>query len=175
MKKPLVLPLAILAMCALPVVAQTGPGSADTLSALLVEVHALRLAVERASSTTPQIQLLAARLTVQNERLSRAARDADAAHQELEKLLAGASMLTARAAQLEEALTRETDPTRLRELKSEQLGLKSVADERAVQETLLRARDNELANQAAVEQGQWTELNRRLDELERELAARRPQ
>lgn len=173
MNKSVVLPLAIAGMCVLPVAAQSGSDGA--LSALLVEVRALRIAMERASSTAPQIQLLAARLTVQNERLSRATRDADEAHRELEKLLAEVSTLTAQATHLEEALTGETDPARLRELKSEQLGVKSILEERAMQEPRIRARENELANQVTVEQGQWAELNRRLDELERELAMRRPQ
>jgi chromosome segregation ATPase len=173
--KTYVIAAALVAAAVLPVIAQSSGGDASTLSALLAEVRALRVAMERAASTTPQIQLLAARLTVQNERLSRATRDADEAHRELEKLLAEMSNLTAQATQLEEALTRETDPARQRDLKSEQLGVKSVLEERAAQETRIRARDNELANQVTVEQGQWAELNRRLDDLERELAGRRPQ
>jgi predicted nuclease with TOPRIM domain len=175
MNKHVVSPLALLALCGLPVLAQSGPGNSDTLAALLVEVRALRVAMERAASTAPQIQLLAARLTVQNERVARAERQADAAHQDLERLIADTSSLTTRAGQLEEAVSRETDPARLRDLKSEQLGVRAMLDERAAQETRIRARDSELANQVAAEQGQWLELNRRFDELERELAARRPQ
>jgi hypothetical protein len=38
----------------------------------------------------------------------------------------------------------------------------------------LRARESELANLAAAEQTQWIELNRRVDQLEQELTARRP-
>lgn len=167
---------ALAVTAAWPVIAQTsGGGSPDTLSALLVEVRALRVAMERAASTTPQIQLLAARLTVQNERLSRASRDADAAHQELDRVLAETSSLTTRAVQMEEMLSRETDPQRVRDLKSDQQGIKAMLEERSGQEARIRARDNELANEVAVEQAQWAELNRRLDELERELAGRRPQ
>jgi hypothetical protein len=33
----------------------------------------------------------------------------------------------------------------------------------------------ELSNLAAAEQAQWAELNRRVDQLEQELARRRPQ
>ena len=174
MKKQLVFPLVILAMCTLPLVAQSGPGTPHTLSALLVEVRALRVAMERAASTTPQIQLLAARLSVQNERLSRATRDADAAHQQLEKFVEEVSGVTTRMAQIEEDLTRETEPERVKQLKGEQHSLKSQLDTYPAQETRLRARDTELANQVAVEQAQWAELNRRFDEVEREVAARRP-
>jgi len=175
MKKPLSIVTAVIAVAALPVIAQSGGSGPDTLSALLVEVRALRIAMERAASTTPQIQLLAARLTVQNERLARASRDADAAHEQLEHVQSAAAGLSARAAQLEDFLTRESDPARVRDLKSEQGGVKSQLEELASQEPRLRAREADLANQAAVEQAQWVELNRRFDELERELATRRPQ
>lgn len=175
MKKHLVVAIAIVAAFAPPVLGQSAGGGTDTLSALLVEVRALRVAMERAASTTPQIQLLAARLTVQNERLARVSRDADAAHQELERLESESAALSTRAAQLEEMLGRETDPARVRELKSELIGVKAQLEDHAAQETHLRARDVELANLAAVEQAQWVELNRRLDEIERELGARRPQ
>jgi chromosome segregation ATPase len=175
MKTQVMLVAAVAAACTLPAIAQSGGGTSDTLSALLVEVRALRVAIERAASTAPEIQLLAARIAVQNERVTRAARDADAAHQELDKLLAEASGVTARVAQLEEAVSRETEPERVKNLKAEQLNLKSALDGYPAQETRLRARDSEFANLVTVEQAQWVELNRRLDDLERELAGRRPQ
>ena len=157
----------------LPVLAQTSGGDANTLSALLVEVRALRVAIERATATTPQIQLLTARLTVQNERLSRATRDLDEVHQALEQIASQNAAFSNRSAQLEEILGRETDPARVRDLKSEQVGMKSQVDEFSAQETRLRARETELSNVVSAEQAQWTELNRRLDELERQLAERR--
>ena len=175
MKNQLVFALVVVVVCAFPLAAQSDRSGPDTLSALLVEVRALRVAMERAASTTPQIQLLAARLTVQNERLARVSRDADAAHQEVERVQSQAAAFASRLAQVEEAVGRETDPARLRDLKSEQSGVKAQLDELASQEPRVRARDAELANQVAAEQGQWIELNRRFDELERELGARRPQ
>jgi len=174
MKTQVMLAAAVGMAWALPAIAQSAGGSPDTLSALLAEVHALRVAMERATSTTPQIQLLAARLTVQNDRVSRATRDADAVHDELDKLLAEASGVTARVAQLEEAVSKETEPEKVKQLKAEQLNLKSALDGYPAQEARLRARDSELANLVAVEQAQWVELNRRLDALERDLAGQRP-
>ena len=177
MKKPLAIVIAVVAVCALPAIAQSGGqgGAPDTLSALLVEVRALRVAMERAASTTPQIQLLAARVSVQNERLARITREADTARQELERDVSESASITTRAGQLEEMLTREGDPARQRDLKSELLAMKAAIDERAAREGRLRAREAELASAVAVEQAQWVEINRRLDELERELAGRRPQ
>jgi hypothetical protein len=176
MNRHVPLALAIAAVCTLPLLAQTaGSGSSgDTLGALLVEVRALRVAMERAATTTPQIQLLAARLSVESERVARATRDADQARQELERVVAEGASLTARAGSFEDAVGRETDPARLLQIKQEQMAIKMAIEEHAGQELRLRARESELANLAAAEQTQWIELNRRIDQLEQDLAARRP-
>jgi predicted nucleic acid-binding Zn-ribbon protein len=174
MKTHVILVVAVIAACVLPAIAQSG-GSPDALGAILVELRALRIAVERATTTTPQVQLLAARLTVQNERVSRASRDADAVHQELASMEGAQAMFTAQIADIEDKLSRETQPTTVTELKTQQRALKEQLDGAAAGETRLRAREADLANVLAVEQTQWTELNRRLDDLERQLAARRPQ
>lgn len=176
MNRHVALGIAIAAVCTLPVLAQSaGSGSsADTLGALLVEVRALRVAMERAATTTPQIQLLAARLSVESERLARATRDADEARQQLERVVSEGASLTARAGSFEEAVTRETEPARLLQIKQEQAAIKMAMEEHAGQELRLRARESELASLAAAEQTQWLELNRRIDQLEQELASRRP-
>jgi chromosome segregation ATPase len=173
--KTYVIAAALVAAAVLPVIAQSSGGDTSTLSALLVEVRALRVAMERAASTTPQIQLLAARLTVQNERLSRVSRDADAAHQELEVVADEGGRLAARVAQIEDAIGRQPSPEMTQQLKNDQMAMKVQLDELSARETRLRAREAELSNAVAAEQAQWTELNRRLDDLERELAGRRPQ
>lgn len=175
MNRHVALAVAVAAGFSLPVLAQSSAPGNDTVSALLVEVRALRIAMERAATTTPQIQLLAARLSVENERLARLTRDADSARQELERVVAASAGLTARSGQLEEILSRENDPARQRDLRQEQAAIKMQLEEQAGQELRLRARDMELSNLVAAEQTQWAELNRRVDQLEQELAARRPQ
>ena len=60
-------------------------------------------------------------------------------------------------------------------LKQQQRMLKGQWDATVAAEARLRARDAESANVLALEQAQWADLNRRFDELERELAARRLQ
>ena len=88
---------------AVPAFAQTAGG--DTIAALLVEVRQLRIAMERAATTTPQVQLLGARLSVQNERLARVERDHDNAKRELDDLAAA-------LAQTRRRTTRTTAPPR---------------------------------------------------------------
>jgi hypothetical protein len=175
MSKDLVVATVILTLCALPVVAQSSSGgSAETLSGLLSEVRALRMAVELAASTSPQVQLLTARLAVQNERVTRASRDADAARQDLGRVQSQASAHASEAAEIEEGLSREGDRERQQRLKERLRQIKLEWDASSVTEAGLRAREVELANILAIEQGQWVELNRRFDELEAQLAARRP-
>jgi hypothetical protein len=53
--------IGLLALCAVPLLAQSAAN--DTLGALLVEVRLLRQALER-SAAAPQVQLIATRLTV---------------------------------------------------------------------------------------------------------------
>ncbi len=173
MNKHVALAIGVAAACTFPVLAQSGTPGTDTLSALLVEVRALRVAMERAATTTPQIQLLAARLSVENERLARATREADAARQQLEGVVSEIASLTARAGELEEAVARETDPERQRQFRGEHAQMKMLLEDRTGQEMRLRARESELANLAAAEHTQWIELNRRVDQLEQELAAHR--
>jgi hypothetical protein len=164
---------ALIGAAVLPVLAQTSGGDTNTLSALLVEVRALRVAIERATATTPQIQLLTARLTVQNERVTRATHDADEAHQAFVTSQTAAANFASELANVEERLGRETDPPRVQQLKEQQQALKQQMDAQVASQGALQARETELANVLAAEQGQWAELNRRLDALERQLAERR--
>jgi len=165
----------IVTACVFPLWAQSAAGGSDTLSRLLVEVHALRVAMERSATTSPQVQLLSARLTVQNERLARAAREADAVRVELGKVQLEAASFATDAAAVEEALTHETDPAKVLALKQQQRATKIHLEDTNAKEAQLRARDVEFANALAAEQIQWAELNRRFDELERQLAVRPPQ
>lgn len=171
MSKHVVIAAVILSACALPLLAQgTSGGSSETLSGLLSEVRALRLAVERAASTTPQVQLLTARLTVQNERLTRASREADAAHRDLGRVQSNREAYATEAAEIEDGLGRETDPAKQQLLKVRQRMLKQQWDANVMAEVRLRDRDTELTNTLAIEQGHWVELNRRFDELQAQLA-----
>jgi uncharacterized protein (DUF3084 family) len=170
LKHPLLWVLGGLAVVAVPALAQTTGG--DTLAALLLEVRQLRIAVERAATTSPQIQLLTARLTVQNERVSRAAGDHDATRQELEQISAATAQMTAQLEQLEGTRRTEQDQQRQREIAEQEASIRQELANLSTREGRLRLREAELANLMAAEQAQWMELNRRLDDLERALTAR---
>jgi len=154
---------------AVPAFAQTAAG--DTIAALLVEVRQLRIAMERAATTTPQVQLLGARLSVQNERLARVERDHDNAKRELDDLSAALAQTAVQADTLDNRVATETNPERQRQMVQEQADAKSQIAELTAREQRLRARESELAGARAAEQQLWAELNRRLDEVERAINA----
>jgi len=155
-----------------PALAQTG--ATDTLSALLVEVRQLRIAMERAATTTPQVQLLGTRLSVQSERLARAERDHDGTKRELEDVSGALAQMARRMEEIDNAAAQETNPERQRGLAMDQADLKSQSAELTARQLRLRARWSELATALGSEQLLWTELNRRLDEVERAINARTP-
>ena len=155
-----------------PVFAQSG--ATDALSALLVEVRQLRIAMERAATTTPQLQLLGTRLTVQNERLARAERDHDATKRELEDVSAVLAQMAKQMEELDNAAAQEANPERQRGLAMEQAAVKTQSTELAARQLRLRARESELATRFGSEELQWSELNRRLDEIERAINGRTP-
>jgi hypothetical protein len=70
------------------------------------------------------------------------------------------------ATEAEEALSRESDVIRRRNLGEYQRALKTKAETLAAEDQLLRARETEAENALSAEQAAWADLVRRLDELE---------
>jgi len=116
--------------------------------------------------------LLGARLRVQNERVSTASRDVAAIRREIDDVSDVKARVKADEAKLEDAVAIEVDPTRRRQIVQEQVQMKERAEQLSARDQQLRARETELSSYLAGEQTQWMELNRRLDELEREIARR---
>jgi hypothetical protein len=112
---------------AVPAFAQSGAG--DTIAALLVEVRQLRIAMERSATTTPQVQLLGARLSVQNERLARVERDHDNAKRELDDLSAALVQTAMQADNLDNRAAVEANPERQRQMLQEQADAKAQVAE----------------------------------------------
>ena len=159
---------------ALTVPALAQSSATDALSALLVEVRQLRIVMERAATTTPQVQLLGARLSVQNERLARAERDHDSTKRELEEVSAALAQMAAQIEEIESAAAQETNPERQRGLSMDARAMTSQRAEMSARQLRLRARESELATRFGSEELRWTELNRRLDDVERAINAQSP-
>ena len=146
------------------------PAANDPLSALLAEVHALRVAMEQQATVGPRMQLTLARLTIEEQRVSHLSTDLATVRQSLAGTEAAAQRTSAEAADLERQMQMETDPAKRREmeagLRNTQLQMRQFATE----QQRLQIRENEAAQALGAEQARWADLNSRLDELERLLA-----
>jgi chromosome segregation ATPase len=165
----LIFVLFAIAVTAGPVVlAQTA--AVDPLRELLTEVRALRLAMERAEVNGTRVQLLVARIQLQEQRIAELSRRSAAVRTELRQTESESSSITAEAQRME-AILRDAKAS---PEEREQIDRMSGAMKTQI-ETIERRRQ-ELANddaflnqQLTLEQGRWNEINERLDQLERSL------
>jgi hypothetical protein len=151
-------------------VAAQGTTSPDVLSALLVEVRGLRAAMETMASAGPRIELALGRLQLQEQRVNNLLRR----HTEVRERVAGAERLA-------EGIVRdiETSQQALEQGGFDEKDRKSIQGHLAHEKhrltqinadvQRLRAEEIEVSQLVALEQGRWTEINQRLEELERAL------
>jgi hypothetical protein len=146
---------------------QTAP--ADPLTALLGEVHALRLAMEQQASVGPRMQLTLSRLTIEEQRVTHLNAELDSIRQQLDATgHEGKGTEYALAAE-QRAVQTEGDPAK-RSAHEEQIEiLKHQLGANTANEQRLRGRENDVLQALASEQSRWIDLNARLDELERLL------
>jgi chromosome segregation ATPase len=156
--------------------AQTPAGTApaDIMPALLEEVRGLRSAMEQMSSAGPRVQLALGRLQLQEQRINNAIKRADDARNRLAQLQREQTGLQQEMQGLERELrergTRASgdgpNPEQIagllrhhkQQLASHSAELQRVAAEEAT-----------YATEVAAEQTRWTEINQRLEDLERAL------
>jgi predicted nucleic acid-binding Zn-ribbon protein len=143
--------------------------SADPMTALLSEVHALRLAMEQSASIAPRVQLTLARLNIEEQRITQLAAQLDQVRREL----SGTELLVKRTADqivdLEKGVQMAPDEKTRKDLEYEQTQAKREQSRHAIQLQQIRTRENEATQLLSAEQARWIELNARLDELERLL------
>jgi hypothetical protein len=142
----------------------------DVLPALLVEVKGLRAAMEQMAGAGPRVQLFVGRLQLQEGRIAGMIRRLDTvrdalvtARKELEGVKGAVKMFN-----LE-------DPKNADQQKDVPFIFGNLKEGVAAAEAnvaRLIAEEAQLANDVAMEQARWVEINRRLDELEKELGKR---
>jgi chromosome segregation ATPase len=149
----------------------------EVLPALLAEVKGLRAAMEQMASAGPHIQLLVARLQLEEGRINTMVHRLDgvrdsltSAQRELDDLVDQQQRTEAR---LNESGTVPggTVPTRDDLMQMLAHSKREVANRRA-QVARFTAEETQLTQDVAAEQARWTEINQRLDELERALVRR---
>jgi len=135
------------------------------LRELTAEVRQLRIAVEESMRPQAQTQALGVYLTVEQGRIAQLTTRLDAVRKEIEGAEAQSARLTADAAGLDAALSRETEPARHRQLEIQLRGLRQELDGVTVQLQLIRSREAEIAQALQVEETRWSDLISRLEKV----------
>ena len=149
------------------------PAATDAaVTALVAEVRALRADLAEATQRSMRAQLLLGRLQMQEQRVAYLDRQrAEIAARVLEATRATAGM----AAQIEQADNGCGTPStaeQRRECEQMAMQFKRQFGTQQAFEQQLRSQENDLANALAQEQARWSDVNGRLDDLERSLTAR---
>ena len=152
--------------------AAPAPKNDDVLTALLAEVRGLRAAMEQMASAGPRVQLFVSRLQLQEGRMNTMIRRLDTLRENLASQQRDLEKAQEQQKQMETTLSSGTTATERAEATVMLPHSKrAVADFKATV-ARLTAEEGQLSQDLAVEQGRWTDINQRLDELERALSKR---
>jgi len=162
--------VAILALRTTTMSGQPAAGPIDTMSALLQEVHGLRVAMEEMAAAGPRVQLALGRLQLQEQRVNNMIRRADTLREASASQVRQFTEVADRIAYLQQALDNNTPPPAERTALEQELSILKTQRARLAQEVQrLQAEETDAATQVANEQSRWVEINQRLEELERAL------
>lgn len=137
---------------------------------LLAEVRALRAEINQVAGASMRMQLLLARLTLQEQRIASLGRQVAEVQEQLRTASRERSDTEARLRQVEDL--RRSGKLRVDDEQAIAYEAKEVSGRLAAQttrEAQLRGQESELLAALAAEQSRWTDFNARLDELERAL------
>jgi chromosome segregation ATPase len=148
--------------------AQDGPG---VLSALLTEVRGLRHAMEQMAAAGPRVQLALGRLQLQEQRVSTLVRRLETVRDALAAAQRELGQHEGQLAQFETVLKDTNNPER-EQVTHMVTNFRTMVARGSADVQRLTAEESAIAGDIASEQGRWTELNQRLEELERTLAGR---
>jgi hypothetical protein len=154
--------------------AQAAQGQ-DILPALLVEVRGLRAAMEQMASSGPRVQLALGRLQLQEQRVNNLLRRLETVRASLAATQQEDDNTRQQLASTEESLKSglllEGMPrAQAEQILHEQLGVLKISSGRlATQLQRLQVEESGIVQELASEQGRWSDINQRMEELERAL------
>jgi hypothetical protein len=141
----------------------------NPLQALVVEVHALRVAMEQQATISPRIQLSMARLNIEEQRMTQLSQQVDQVRSQLSVVALESQRIAERLAEIDKTLLTERDPKKREEIAQLKNELLSRQKDQSAREQQLRVRETEAARAHDIEHARWIEFNHRIDELERLL------
>ncbi len=147
--------------------------SDDVLPALLAEVKGLRAAMEQMASAGPRIQLFVSRLQLQETRMNNMIRRLETVRENVIAAQRALENEQEGVRNFESAIASGTVTGQHREELVQVLpGRKRQVAEHRATVARLTAEESQISADLATEQGRWTDINQRLDELERALSRR---
>jgi chromosome segregation ATPase len=144
----------------------------DALGASLVEVRALRSAIEQMTTVGPSIQLAMGRLQLQEQRINTIVRRADVLRDALSAAHKRAGELRDRVGNMQRAFESSTEPLNRSAIEGELPIVKQDLARATAEVQRLQQEESEAAAQVSAEQTRWAEINQRLEELDRALMRR---
>jgi hypothetical protein len=134
---------------------------------LLAEVRGLRVEINQAATTSIRMQVLVARVGLQEQRINVVAKQLADVRQQLPGT---DPRLAVEIDRIEEELRRAVIDSKERKAMEDELpGMKAALQQQLSRQQALRSQEAELSALLATEQARWTEFNDRLDVLERSL------
>lgn len=156
-------------LCAADTQAQNS--SEAMMQALLNEVRQLRLALEKSTTLTPRIQMTLQRMQLQQDSVSRASRELEEIRGHLTRSAGEEASISAQLRDVEAGASREQDGERRKTMENQTREMKTILEQRRIEDSQLRGRESETAGRLRTEQAKLDELNERLNSLERLLDA----
>jgi hypothetical protein len=144
---------------------------ADVLPALLSEVKGLRAAMEQLASAGPRVQLSVSRLQLQEGRIAAMVRRLDTVRDSLTNARGDLDRVKG-ALKMMESGEHEPGAPPQEDFGPLLGGMKREVATAQANVDRLTAEEIQLTQDVTTEQARWTEINQRLDELERALAKR---
>lgn len=146
-----------------------GQQDRDVLPALLTEVRGLRAAMERMASAGPRVQLAMGRLQLQEQRVNNLLRRVEPIRANLVNALREEGEWRRQIPEREEQIRSVTDANVAKQMEQEVQLMKQRYPSLLAEVQRLQVEESGIAQEIATEQLRWTEINQKMEELERSL------
>ena len=168
--RPIALTVLFVALVVGVMAAQSARSGGDVgLRELLEEVRAMRGELRQVASSSMRMQLLVARLSLQEGRIAALVRELAQVHSRVAAAAEERSDMEQDLTRSEESLRTNLPREVLAQIEGHIKGVKARLASHHKTEQQLRTEENELNAQLLTEQSRWVAFNSQLDELERAL------
>jgi hypothetical protein len=145
------------------------PPANDVNAALIRELHDLRLAIEKLASAGARVQVLSARASQQEQLVSSLTSLLITLDSKLSEATADTMLTNGTLEQLKDRLRIESDPQRRAVLEEQQANLAADLYRKRLMQSSAQAQADAIRQQIAVEQSNLSDLQHRLDDLDRSI------